>query len=209
MSKKKQKDSYFFYHFCRYLTIPYFKLAHKLTVYGLENIPQQGGFLLAPNHASFMDPNAIGAFLPRAIHFLARASLFKPLFFGIFLRWVNVHPVRKSAELLTTVDQLLANGELVMIFPEGTRTKTGEMKKAEAGISVFARRSKVGIIPIYIAGSFEAFGPDRKFPKIGAPLTVIYGKPLSWEWLSGIGEKEIPAMVMEEIKKLKIEFESR
>ena len=121
----------------------YFRLFHGLKIQGLENIPKVNAFILACNHLSFFDPPAIGCRIPRNLHYFARDSLFHgPM--GFLIRKLNSIPVnRKQLDIRTlrVVLKVLAGGEPILLFPEGTRSESGSLQKAQSGLGFLALKA--------------------------------------------------------------------
>ncbi|MGB0370693.1 MAG: lysophospholipid acyltransferase family protein [Opitutales bacterium] len=188
----------------------FFKLGFGLRAYGVENIPKEGGFLLAANHASFFDPPAIGCPLPRQICYFARKTLFKG-FFAWLLPRLKTIPVDRDGDsdvsALKRVFKELKNGEGLILFPEGTRTEDGELQEAQRGVGMIACRSQVPVIPVRIYGSFDALNRFAKKPSWGKKITVVYGEAMQPEdYDPGKSDKEryltASQRVMQRIAKL-------
>jgi 1-acyl-sn-glycerol-3-phosphate acyltransferase len=170
----------FFYGLCR--------LAHQMffrgDVVGLENLPDTGGYIVAANHVSLLDPPMVGQFLPRQVAFFARKTLWKPGIAAWWLDAVGTIPVDRdggtSLDAIKRVLQALAGGRVVIMFPEGTRSPNGELQTAKPGIGLLACKAHVPVVPARIFGSFEAFGRDGRM-RLGSPVSVTYGPPLSPE----------------------------
>ncbi len=160
----------------------------SLRTEGHDNVPKRGPALLLANHTSFLDPVAIGIAARRHLTYLARKTLFKGLL-GSFLTSVNCVPVDQEGiateGLKTTIHQLLA-GKAVLVFPEGERTTTGKMLPLKPGVHLIIKRAQVPIIPVGIAGAFDAYPRTEKYPKFSpiflpatnASVAVSIGKPL-------------------------------
>jgi 1-acyl-sn-glycerol-3-phosphate acyltransferase len=154
-------------------------------VIGAENVPKTGGVILAANHASFLDPPLVGAGLDRDINYLARNSLFRfPIVKQILKSW-NAVPVDRDgggAKGLKTILDRLLGGAGIILFPEGTRTRDGQLQPAHAGIGLIVAKSKAPVVPARVFGSFEAWGRNHKLPR---PKKVIlcYGQPMHFEKL--------------------------
>jgi 1-acyl-sn-glycerol-3-phosphate acyltransferase len=154
-------------------------------VFGAENVPLQGGVILASNHASFLDPPLVGAGLRRDINYLARESLFRFPGIGALLRSWNSVPVDREGGgargLKAILDRLLAGGGLIL-FPEGTRTRDGKLQPARSGIGLTVIKSNAPVVPVRVFGTYEAYGRHLKFPRPHR-VAVKYGRPLDFAQL--------------------------
>jgi len=152
---------------------------------GAENIPAEGGFIIAANHASFMDPPLIGAGCPRPLSYLARESLFSNPACGWVLRRVGSVPVDRdgtSGKGLKTILDRLRGGDAVLLFPEGTRSRDGGLQPGRAGIGLVVLKSSAPVVPTRVFGTFEAYGRDRRLPR-PRPVAVRYGPVLDFTGL--------------------------
>lgn len=190
------------------------RLLFGLKLYGLENLPRTGGLVIAANHQSYLDPPILGGTVPREIHFMAKATLFRKPVLGPLIRYLNSIPVTRSGQDLTSLraalDVLEAGGAL-LIFPEGTRSRTGQFLKATGGIGLLIRQSGVPVLPVYIQGTRGAL--RRIFKHRG--LKVYFGLPLdtgNFEQRFGTGSQAYRAFgeyVMSRIAALKEKAESK
>jgi len=150
-------------------------------VVGLENIPREGGFILASNHVSHLDPFGVGIHVPRQVSFFARKTLWHPGFASWWLDAVGTIPVDRdggmSLEAVRRVLQALKAGRAVIVFPEGTRSPTGCLQPPRPGVGLLACRSQVPVVPARIFGSFEALGKNGRL-RPGTPISVVYGAAL-------------------------------
>ena len=152
------------------------KVFCRLRVEGLENIPA-GGAVIAPNHQSFWDIPLLGVVLPSRLHFMAKEELFRNPVFGWAIRTLKAFPVKRGAPDRTAIRyavDLLTQGELLVIFPEGTRSKTGQLGEFEPGIGMIAMKAGTPIVPTAIIGTNGIFGKGTFFPTI----TLRFGLPL-------------------------------
>ena len=165
-----QKAIYLFtVFFCRW----FFRLVGRLEITGMENVPKRGAAILAANHRSLFDPPLIGAIVPRFIYFFAKEELFRIPFLGWYIRQLNAFPVRRFSHdvgAFKRAQMLLTHGQAVLLFPEGRRSKTGELGKAKAGVGMLAYKANVPVVPIYISNSNEF----TRFKK----LRVRFGPPI-------------------------------
>ena len=170
---------------------------YRLKVYGLDHFYPRGA-ILAANHTSFLDPPIVSVSWPGIVHFLARQSLFKNKWFGGFIRRLNSHPVSGDTAdiaVIKTICALLEEGHKVVLFPEGTRSETGEFQPIKPGIGLLVSRSKSAIIPVYVHGAYEAWGKDRKFPRPFGKITCVFGSPLTWDSVASLEKKEAQAVL--------------
>ncbi len=170
-----------FWHFFRFLFATYF----RWRIYNPEQVPMEGPVILAANHASFIDPPLVGATLKRPLNYLARDTLFPVPVVGWLLRLWKVVPVDREgggAAGLKGIFNRLLQGGAILLFPEGTRTRDGNLQSARSGIGLVVIKSNAPVVPVRIFGSYEAFGRQTRFPKPRRVL-VKFGTPLNFEEL--------------------------
>lgn len=170
------------YGFCHYWLRVTYEMFFRGEVRGLEHVPARGGFLLAANHASFIDPPMIGCQLPRQIAYFARKTLWKGGFSSWWLDAVGTIPVDRDGgqdvSAIKRVLRALKEERGLILFPEGTRTPDGNLQPAKPGVGFIAIKTQVPVVPVRIFGSFEAYGKGRA-PRFGTPVSVVFGRPLS------------------------------
>lgn len=169
------------YGFFHYLATVIYNMFFRGEVTGLENLPKEGSFLIAANHASFLDPPFIGSQVPRQIAYFARKTLWKKGFASWWLDEVGTIPVDRDGgqdvSAIKRVLKALKDNKGLILFPEGTRTSDGHLQEPKAGVGLIACRAQVPVIPARIFGSYEAFGKGRS-PKLGIPVTIVFGQPI-------------------------------
>ena len=187
-------------------SIPLLRGVFRLRVTGRENIPAEGGFVLAANHNSNFDPwpLGIGLFPDRFLRFMGKSELFRfPL--GAFIGAAGAFPVRRGEgdlEAIETAVELCREGQAVVMFPEGTRRKKGLVKKrvakAHSGAARIALEADVPLMPAAIKGT------DR-LARL-ARLSVVYGPPMQLDDLRGRDVREAATIatdrLMAEIERL-------
>lgn len=160
------------------------ELLFKTRTHGLENIPREGPFVVAANHASFLDPYLIGyTSIEREVGFMAKEELFKVPLFGSISRNCGAFPVKRGTldpKAIQQFHDFLHSGKPLVVFVEGTRTLTGEMQPAKKGSGMLFYNAKVPVIPAYIAGTFEVWPKGKLFPHRGR-TSVTYGPPVDLE----------------------------
>lgn len=151
-------------------------------VVGVENLPTEGPFLIAGNHASHLDPPVIGCHVPRQIAFFARKTLWKG---GVLSWWMDqagAIPVdRDGGSDVTAIKRVLRalkGGSPLILFPEGTRSPDGTLQAPKSGVGMIAVKARVPVVPVHIIGSHGAWGRNRSI-KMGVPVSVVYGRPLA------------------------------
>ena len=154
-------------------------------VFNPERVPRTGPVILAANHASFIDPPLVGSGLTRDINYLARESLFRFPVVGAILRSWNAVPVDRDGGgakgLKIILGRLLAGGGIIL-FPEGTRTKDGNLQPARSGIGLTVIKSAAPVVPVRVFGTFAAYGRNHRFPR-PKKVAVKYGAPMNFEKL--------------------------
>jgi 1-acyl-sn-glycerol-3-phosphate acyltransferase len=170
----------FFYGLCRMA----YQMLFRGDVAGMQNLPAAGGYIVAANHASHLDPPIVGLFLPKQVAFFARKTLWKPGIAAWWLSAVGTIPVDRdggtSLDAVKRVLQALAGGKVVIVFPEGTRSLNGELQPPRPGIGLLACKARLPVVPARVFGSFEAFGRGGRL-RLGTPVSVTYGPALTPE----------------------------
>lgn len=179
-----------------------FLVTLRMRYEGTENIPAEGPLVIASNHVSLLDPPVLGTCSTRKVHFMAKQELFVPVL-GFIYRTLGAFPVRRGgadrAAIKHGID-ILQSGKVLAIFPEGTRSKTGKLGKAEPGALMMASKARAAIVPSCVIGTdFRRQG--RIWPKVtvrfGKPIYFPEGVPITKELLSSMTEE-----MMEHIAKL-------
>lgn len=186
-----------FYTFVKNAVKIYMKLRYKITVKGLENVPASGPVIITSTHISDMDPPLVAVTSKRQLAFFAKEELFKIPVLGFIISRLNAFPVSRGksdrAALKKSVE-VLEDGNMLLIFPEGTRSKTGELGEFQEGASFIAMKANAQIVPTAITGKY-----DRK-----NGVTITYGEPIDIKALSdeGVKRKEMTQITREAILKL-------
>ncbi len=173
-----------YYSAVRHLAGAIFGLTSGREVRGLEWIPRSGGVIVASNHISFWDPPMIGSAIPREMHFLAKEELFSTPLLGPVIRGLNAIPIRRgSADLsgLSRAIEALKAGGGLLLFPEGSRMRDGELHPARPGAGLMSVQVDVPIVPCYISGSNR---PARWWIR-RAKVRIWFGPPQDWRALAG------------------------
>jgi len=193
-----------FYSFARLICVLFMKVLFRLRVHGAENIPGRKPFIVCSNHLSWFDPVAVGVAIPGRykVHFMAKRELFVNSLVGFLLRRLGAFPLNREDADYSAIKrayQLLQNGQVLGLFPEGSRSKTGKLQKPYNGTALIAVRSGVPILPVAIVGPYRLFKPLNVH--IGAPFVL---PPLVYERRDDKKAQleKMSAHVMEHIAKL-------
>lgn len=185
------------------------RLYFRHQTYGLKHIPDSRGAVIATNHASVLDPLFIGVDIPRPLFIMAKQSLHNIPLFGSFIRAMHSFPVRRGAGdqgAIRKAVEIVNQGNLVLIFLEGTRTRNGDLQSPKPGIGKIVNESDCPVIPGYVSGSFESLGPGEWFPK-PVNTSTRFGEPLTFSADDELSGREryqsISDDVMNSIKELK------
>lgn len=204
----------FFYGFIRFVLFIAYRLFFSFQCFGSEAVPRENdprGVILAPNHASYLDPPLLGISLKRRVTYLAKAYLFDHFFVGFVLRSVGAYPIKSESandfRSVRDVVRLLKAGSCITVFPEGTRSESGEFREPGSGVGFLAMKSGAWVVPVYIKGSYAAFPKGAKSFKCH-PIEVRYGAPFipaeSKEWTATPEPyMAISRKIMADIEKLK------
>jgi 1-acyl-sn-glycerol-3-phosphate acyltransferase len=169
------------YGICHYAINCAHEAIFRGEVAGLENLPASGGFLVAANHASHLDPPFIGGVMPHQLAFFARKSLWKPGLGAWWMSGVGAIPVDRDGSDLAAIKRVLATlaaGRPIALFPEGTRSPDGLLQPAKAGVGMIACKTGVPVVPCRIFDSHLALSRAGGF-RPGTPVDVVFGRPLA------------------------------
>ncbi len=171
------------------------RLFYSLEVEGLENLPDEPPYLIAPNHASFLDPFVLGAALGadrlRQVYWSAwvQAAFSNPLkrYVSRLAKTVPVDPHKAAISSLALGAAVLMRDHALVWFPEGGRSRSGRLKEFKAGVGMLLEAHPVPVVPVIISGTYEAWPPDQALPH-PHPIQVRFGEPLDPEKLDSEGE---------------------
>lgn len=186
-----------FYEFARAIVKRFYHARYKINVIGKDRIPKKGPVILCSNHISELDPPLIGVSVDREMAFFAKSELFKIPVLGYLISHLNAFPVERGksdrAALKKSIE-VLKEGNMMLMFPEGSRSQTGRLEDLQQGAGFMAVKSEAQIVPAAIKGSY-----DRK-----KGVTVVFGKPIDTKALTadGCNRKDITLKITEDINNL-------
>ena len=165
------------------LFLIFFKLYLGLKVTGRENVPKKGAFIIVSNHASYLDPILLGTSIYRSLNYMARDTLFTRSLGGWIMRKVNSIPIKRDRGDLRAIKdslEILGRGKPLVMFPEGTRSRDGKLRKGKPGIGLIISKAGVPVIPAYISGSHKVL-PGNLTTLERNPVSVCIGKPIVFD----------------------------
>jgi 1-acyl-sn-glycerol-3-phosphate acyltransferase len=176
-------------------------LATRLEVYGEDRFPRDGGVVVAANHFSWIDPVVIGAASPRIVYYMAKIEAHRVPGLGTFIRAFGCFPVRRGEsdrEAVRMMRRIVANGEALGLFVEGTRQRSGVPGEVQPGAAMVALQENAPILPVAVHGSQTWRVGSRQ------PVSLAWGEPMMLDGLpkGGKGYKEASALLQAEIRRL-------
>jgi 1-acyl-sn-glycerol-3-phosphate acyltransferase len=205
--------SYLWYETFFWVSGPAMTLAFSLRTEGMRNVPRNGPALLIANHQSYFDPDLVGLAARRHLCYLARKTLFRHRVFRWLIRSLRAIPIDQEGigiEGIRDILEQLQRGRAVLIFPEGERTHDGLIHPLRPGIALLIKKAKAPVVPVGIAGAYEAWSRHRSFP-IPAPLflpaqkgtiAVSVGQPLDGRQLAELPRERILDQLFQELQKV-------
>ncbi|HTD08089.1 MAG TPA: lysophospholipid acyltransferase family protein [Solirubrobacteraceae bacterium] len=210
------------YWFIRAIFVPFFLVYLRMQRVGREHLPRSGPLLLASNHRSFLDPFVIGTLVRRPVYYMAKRELFEKRWQAWALNALGAFPVDRGAgdgDAMATAREILARGDCVVVFPEGTRMRRGPLGDPRRGVGRLALETGAPVVPVAVIGSDEVrrgwrIRPRKVRLRVGPPLhypTVESCSPalaaavteriwacvsLQWDWLGG-AQSAAPAQIDE------------
>lgn len=181
-----------FYRVCYWIVMGLFTLVYRARVFHSSRIPASGGLLIVCNHQSHLDPPLVGVGIrQRNMAAIAREGLFRAPVFGWLLRSLGVIAIKESegdaGAMKRSIEQLKA-GRVVVIFPEGSRSPTGELMPFKRGTWLLLARSGVNVLPAAVEGCFDAWPRSSPLPRLlGQRVAVAFGHPIPFADLKALG----------------------
>ena len=178
---------------------------------GAEHVPKSGGVIIASNHVAYVDPPFLGAVAPRELFYLAKAELFSNALFGWLLDKCNTIPIARGAfdrRAILRAVELLKEGKALLLFPEGTRSRSGRFLEPKLGVGKIALEAGVPVVPAYIHNSGTLLGSLLRRKRV----IIEFGRPIETPSLESLpkdreGYKRIGQEIMRRIGMLKEKIE--
>jgi 1-acyl-sn-glycerol-3-phosphate acyltransferase len=195
-----------FYRFLRISSRMIASVGFGFRMEGRHHLEIEGAGLLLSTHQSMLDPVLIGMIANRRLNYLARKTLFKNVIFGFLIRVLDAIEIDRDKGGLAGLREMLARlkkGELVLLFPEGTRTLDGNVGDLKPGFIPIARRTKVPLIPIAIVGAYDCLPRGAKLPT-RKPIAVVVGEPLASETYESMSDEALLSNLLDRLRILQL-----
>ncbi len=182
---------------CRLLAVT----LYRYRAAGRDRVPSSGGVLVLSNHQSYLDPLVVGLTIDRRLNYLARDTLFRFAPFRWLIQSLDAIPIDREGLGLSGLKETLRRlkrGEMVLAFPEGTRTPDGEVGQLMPGFTSVARRAGVPLLPVGLDGPFDAFPRTALLPRL-SPLAVVVGHPVMPEEIKRYSDRDLVAEIQRRI----------
>jgi 1-acyl-sn-glycerol-3-phosphate acyltransferase len=169
---------------------------------GRECVPASGGGLLLSNHQSNLDPYIIGFCCDRLLSYVARRTLFRFAPFGWLITWLGAIPIDREGGGVSGLKETLKRlkqGDLVLLFPEGTRTPDGQMRPLKPGFCALARRCELPLVPLALDGAYEAWPRQQRLPRPSV-VHVRFGQPITPAEVATLSDDELVAEVERRVR---------
>lgn len=180
-----------FYGVCRFIAVGASRLYYPGPVVGAEHVPSTGSFILAPSHRSYVDWLIAARVTRRRLRYLVKAEVWKSKAAGRLIEALGAFPVQRGAadrHAFLLALSVLATGEPLVVFPEGTRQRGPEIAELQDGAAYLALRARVPIVPVALGGTEAAMPRGAAIPRPGR-VRIVVGEPISPEgFLDGLGE---------------------
>lgn len=167
----------------------------QLRCYGREHLPATGGGLVCVNHQSFFDPILVGLCCDRRLNYLARKTLFEQALFRRLIEFFDAIPIDRDGFGIGGIKETLRRlkqDELVLVFPEGTRTKDGDVGPLKPGFCAIARRGRVPLLPVGLTGAFESLPRNARFPR-WSRFGIRFGPPIGPVLIESLDDDQLIA----------------
>lgn len=199
-----------FYVAAQRLTLWGAVLLYRSKRVGRENIPASGALVVVCNHQSLFDPPLVShCFMRRALHFFARDSLFTIPVLGFLIRRLQAFPVKRGEADTGAIREALSRldtGAAVLLFPEGTRSKDGEVQEFKRGALLLLRKARCPVLPVALDGPIDAFPRTRRWPRLfGVRIATVVGEPIEHAELFENGPDAALERLRREVEALKEE----
>ena len=165
----------------------------RIRCYGRQNVPTSGPVLVCSNHQSYLDPVVVGLAFDRRLNYLGRKTLFRFTLLRWLIEFLDAIPIDREGLGLSGLRESMRRikrGELVLIFPVGTRTRDGALLPLQPGFCALARRGNVAVLPVGLDGAFEAWPRTAKFPRPSS-IHIAIGQPLTAEQIREMDDNDL------------------
>lgn len=208
ISPKKLNERW--YRFLRRSCKIFCKIFFRTYIYGQENIPDDGAFVLVSNHQSVLDPMLCVIFMKKPVYFLARHTLFDNRLSSWLFSSINAIPINRgegetNLSAIRTAISRLKQGKIICIFPEATRTVDGKIAPFKPGFCLLCRLAKIPVVPLMIDGAFECWPKNKKmfFP---GQITIYCGKALAYDRINNMKDNNLAKLLTDQLRQTQNDY---
>jgi 1-acyl-sn-glycerol-3-phosphate acyltransferase len=202
MSSQRSFATRAWYAFMRMSAIGISLVFFRIRCHGRHNIPKTGGVLILSNHQSHLDPPLVGMVIPRRVNYVARDTLFKNKLFAALINSLDAIPIDREGLGISGLKETmrrLKRGEMVLLFPEGTRSSDGEVHALRPGFSALVQRTGVPILPVGLEGAYDCWPRKAMGPRPGS-IHLVIGEPITAEVAKTMDDRGLVALVEQKIR---------
>jgi len=208
MPPARRSDRMRLYWWCwRCFTRGLFTVAFQGRVLGARNVPREGGVLLVSNHQSFFAPFLASLAFDRECNYMARETLFLVPLLTPLIRSLNAFPVRRNTADLRAIKETLRRlkmGQMVLVFPEGTRSPDGRIGPMQPGVAAVAKQAKVSVVPMLIEGAYDVWPRHAVMPR-PAKVVIKYAPAITPEEVQAASKEALLERIDRTIRRMQVE----
>ena len=202
--------SHQFWCFCSRLVRMYLRTFYRYRLFQPEGLPQSGPVIYASNHQSHLDPPAAGLQVcQRRFRSLARASLFRVPILGWIIHGLGAVPLARGAGDMAAFKValgVLKEGNSILLFPEGTRTRDGALGEFKRGVILLQKHSKATVVPLAVEGAFDVWPYGQLLPRLTGRIVSMAGTPIPYDELEAIGPDAMLEKLKREIETMRLQL---
>lgn len=205
-SRFRQMWSYIIVNILRPMVKTIFSWLFAMEFYGIENIPTKGAVIVTPNHVSYIDPLLVALAVKRRFYFMTWNRIFKIPILNSVIDIFGAFPVKLEGpdrNAMKRAQEIIDDGQVLVVFPEGARTRDGILQEFKPGAFRLAARFEVPVVPVTVVGAYRVWPPHKKLPRLTGKIRVYYHEPIFPKSLPK-GDLKTKAQMLTEISRERV-----